>query len=149
MGGRVDDIEAVESDPFTVYVGFATGGLWKTTNNGTTWTPLFDEQAVSSIGDIAIAPSNPSVVYVGTGEPNNRQSSTIGNGMYKSTDAGKTWTHIGLADTQSIGRIVVDPKDPNIGVRRGRRTSVWTEQGTRTLQDQRWRRHVDEHEVHR
>ncbi len=114
MGGRVDDIEAVESDPFTVYVGFATGGLWKTTNNGTTWTPLFDEQAVSSIGDIAIAPSNPSVVYAGTGEPNNRQSSTIGNGMYKSTDAGKTWTHIGLADTQSIGRIVVDPKDPNL-----------------------------------
>jgi photosystem II stability/assembly factor-like uncharacterized protein len=113
MGGRVDDIEAVESDPFTVYVGFATGGLWKTTNNGTTWTPLFDEQAVSSIGDIAIAPSNPSVIYVGTGEPNNRQSSTIGNGIYKSIDAGKTWMHIGLADTQSIGRVVVDPKDPN------------------------------------
>jgi photosystem II stability/assembly factor-like uncharacterized protein len=113
MGGRVDDIEAVEGDPFTVYVGFATGGLWKTMNNGTTWTPIFDGQPVSSIGDIAIAPSNPGLVYVGTGEPNNRQSSTIGNGMYKSTDAGKTWTHIGLADTQSIGRIVVDPKDPN------------------------------------
>ena len=113
MGGRVDDIEAVESDPFTVYVGFATGGLWKTTNNGTTWTPLFDEQAVSSIGDVAIAPSNPSVIYVGTGELNNRQSSTIGNGMYKSIDAGKTWMHVGLADTQSIGRVVVDPKDPN------------------------------------
>jgi photosystem II stability/assembly factor-like uncharacterized protein len=114
MGGRVDDIEAVESDPFTFYVGFATGGLWKTTNNGTSWTPLFDEQVVSSIGDIAIAPSNPSIVYVGTGEPNNRQSSTIGNGMYKSIDAGRTWTHIGLSDTQSIGRVVVDPKDPNV-----------------------------------
>lgn len=114
MGGRVDDIEAVENDPFTIYIGLATGGLWKTTNNGTTWTPLFDEQPVSSIGDLAIAPSNPNIIYAGTGEPNNRQSSTIGNGVYKSTDAGKTWTHIGLADTQSIGRVVVDPKDANI-----------------------------------
>jgi photosystem II stability/assembly factor-like uncharacterized protein len=114
MGGRIDDIAVVEGNPSTYYVGFATGGLWKTTNNGTTFTPLFDEQAVTSIGDIAIAPSDPNIVYVGTGEPNNRQSASFGAGMYKSTDAGKTWKPIGLVDTQSIARVVVHPKDPNV-----------------------------------
>ena len=114
MGGRIDDIEAVESDPSTFYVGFATGGIWKTTNNGTTFTPIFDTFPVSSIGDIGIAPSNPNVIYVGTGEANNRQSSSFGNGMYKSTDAGKTFTHIGLADTQSIARVVVHPRNPDV-----------------------------------
>jgi photosystem II stability/assembly factor-like uncharacterized protein len=114
MGGRIDDIAVVESNPSTFYVGFATGGVWKTTNNGTTFTPVFDEQPVTSIGDIAIAPSDPNVVYVGTGEPNNRQSSSFGAGMFKSADAGKTWKQIGLVDTQSIARIVVHPKDPNI-----------------------------------
>ena len=113
MGGRLDDIAAVESDPSTIYVGFATGGLWKTTNNGTTWTPIFDRYEVSSIGDVEIAPSDPNVVYVGTGEPNNRQSSSFGAGVYKSTDAGKTFTYVGLKETQTIGRIVVHPKDPN------------------------------------
>ena len=78
MGGRIDDIAVVESNPSTYYVGFATGGLWKTVNNGTTWTPLFDEQPVTSIGDVTVAPSDPNVVYVGTGEPNNRQSSSFG-----------------------------------------------------------------------
>jgi photosystem II stability/assembly factor-like uncharacterized protein len=114
MGGRIDDIAVVDGNPSTYYVGFATGGLWKTTNNGTTFTPLFDEQAVTSIGDIAIAPSDPNIVYVGTGEPNNRQSASFGAGMFKSTDAGKTWKPIGLVDTQSIARVVVHPKDPNI-----------------------------------
>ncbi len=114
MGGRIDDIAVVESNPSTYYVGFATGGLWKTTNNGTTFTPLFDEQPVTSIGDIAIAPSDPNIVYVGTGEANNRQSASFGAGVYKSTDAGKTWKQIGLAETQSIARVVVHPKDPNI-----------------------------------
>jgi photosystem II stability/assembly factor-like uncharacterized protein len=114
MGGRIDDIAVVESNPSTYYVGFATGGLWKTTNNGTTFTPVFDEQPVTSIGDIAIAPSDPNIVYVGSGEPNNRQSASFGAGMYKSTDAGKTWKPIGLVETQSIARVVVHPKDPNI-----------------------------------
>ena len=114
MGGRIDDIAVVETSPSTFYVGFATGGLWKTTNNGTTFTPVFDEQPVTSIGDIAIAPSNPEVVYVGTGEPNNRQSSSFGAGVYKTTDGGKTWKYMGLKETQSIARIVVHPKDPNI-----------------------------------
>jgi photosystem II stability/assembly factor-like uncharacterized protein len=113
MGGRIDDIAAVEGNPSTFYVGFATGGLWKTTNNGTTFTPIFDGQPVTSIGDIAIAPSNPDVIYVGTGEPNNRQSSSFGAGIYKSVDAGKSFKYSGLKETQSIARIVVHPKDPN------------------------------------
>jgi len=113
MGGRIDDIEAVESNPSIIYVGFATGGIWKTVNNGTTWSPIFDTYPVSSIGDIGLSQSNPNVIYVGTGEPNNRQSSSFGNGMYKSTDGGKTFTHIGLEATQTIARVVVHPKDPN------------------------------------
>jgi photosystem II stability/assembly factor-like uncharacterized protein len=114
IGGRIDDIAVDERNPSTFYVAFATGGLWKTTNNGTTWVPLFDEYPVSSIGDVALAPSNPDIIYVGTGEANNRQSSSFGNGMYKSTDGGKTFEHIGLDKTQSIARVVVHPKDPNI-----------------------------------
>lgn len=114
MGGRVDDFAVVESNPSIVYVGMASGGLWKTINAGTTWEPLFDDQAVSTIGDVTVAPSDPSIVWVGTGEPNNRQSSSWGNGVYKSNDAGKTWQHMGLAATQSIGRIVIHPTDPNI-----------------------------------
>jgi len=114
MGGRVDDIAVVDSNPSIIYVGFATGGIWKSTNNGTTWTPIFDQYPVSSIGDIAIAPSNPDIIYVGTGEANNRQSSSFGGGAYKSTDAGKTFEYVGLKDTQSIARIVVHPRDPNI-----------------------------------
>src|SRR5262245_3728294 len=114
MGGRVDDIAVVESNPSTIYLGFATGGIWKSTNNGTTWVPIFDTYPVSSIGDIAIAPSNPDIIYVGTGEPNNRQSSSFGAGVYKSIDGGKSFQEAGLKETQSIGRIVVHPKDPNI-----------------------------------
>jgi len=114
MGGRVDDIAVNENSPSTFYVGFATGGIWKTTNNGTTWTPIFDKYPVSSIGDIALAPSNPDIIYVGTGEPNNRQSSSFGAGVYKSTDGGKEFVYVGLKETQSIGRVVVHPKDPNI-----------------------------------
>src|ERR1051326_9156584 len=113
MGGRIDDIAVVESNPSIYYVGFATGGIWKTVNNGTTFTPVFDEFPISSIGDIAVAQSDPNVVYAGTGEPNNRQSASFGAGMYKSTDAGKTWKFVGLKETQSIARVVVHPKDPN------------------------------------
>src|SRR5689334_14809792 len=112
MGGRIDDIEAFEGNPSIIYIGYASGGVWKSMNMGTTWEPVFDEQPVSSIGDIAIHPKNPDVVYVGTGEANNRQTSTYGDGLYKTTDGGKTWTHIGLRDSYSISRIVIDPKNP-------------------------------------
>ncbi|HET7218941.1 MAG TPA: hypothetical protein VFJ02_12885 [Vicinamibacterales bacterium] len=114
MGGRVDDIAVEEGNPSVIYVGYATGGIWKTTNNGTTWTPIFDQYPVSSIGDIEIAPSNPNIIYVGTGEANNRQSSSFGAGVYKSTDGGKKFEYVGLKETQSIAKIVVHPKDANI-----------------------------------
>jgi photosystem II stability/assembly factor-like uncharacterized protein len=114
MGGRIDDIAVVESDPRIIYIGAAGGGLFKTVNGGITWQALFEDQPNPSIGDIAIAPSNPSIVYVGTGEANNRQSSSWGDGVYKSMDGGTTWTHLGLKATHHIGRIVVHPTDPNI-----------------------------------
>jgi len=115
FGGRVDDIEAVPSDPRIIFVGTASGGVFRSTNNGTTWQPVFDRYANTlSIGDIAIAPSDPRVVWVGTGEPNNRQSSTWGDGVYKSVDGGTTWRHMGLRETQTICRVIVDPHDPNV-----------------------------------
>jgi photosystem II stability/assembly factor-like uncharacterized protein len=114
MGGRIDDFAVVESNPDIVFVGVASGGVWKTVNNGTTWDPVFDKEAVSTIGDISIAPSDPSIVWVGTGEPNNRQSSSWGDGIYKSTDGGKTWKNMGLAETRHIGRVLVHPKNPDI-----------------------------------
>src|SRR5260370_2694228 len=114
MGGRVDDFAVVESNPSTIYVGSAAGGVFKTTNGGTNWEPIFDDQSTSSIGDIALATWDPSVLYVGTGEPNNRQSSSWGAGVFKSLDAGKTWSFVGLKDTHHIGRIAIHPTDPNI-----------------------------------
>lgn len=114
MGGRIDDIAVVENNPSTFYVGAATGGVWKTINNGTTFEPIFDAQGSTSIGDIAIAPSDPSIIWVGTGEPNNRQSSSWGDGVYRSLDAGKTWQNMGLRDSKHIGRVVIDSRDPNI-----------------------------------
>ena len=114
MMGRVDDIAGAEKDPMVVYVGFATGGLWKSTDGGNHWKSQFDNMPNESIGAIAIAPSDPNVVYVGMGEANNRQSSSIGDGVWGTTDGGKTWNHLGLEDTQSIGRIVVDSTNPSI-----------------------------------
>lgn len=113
-GGRVHDVEAVPGDPFTIYVGAASGGVWKSVNGGTTWTPLWDDLPNSSVGDIAIAPSDPDVLYVGTGGPNNRQSTLYGNGVWKSTDGGQTWDHCGLVETRHIGRIRVHPENPDI-----------------------------------
>jgi photosystem II stability/assembly factor-like uncharacterized protein len=113
QGGRVDDIAAHPDDPRTFFVGFATGGLWRTTNNGTTFEPVFDRYETHSIGAVAIAPSNPDVVYVGTGESNNRQSSSFGSGVYKSVDGGDSFTFVGLRETQSIARVVVHPTDEN------------------------------------
>ena len=112
MGGRIDDIAVSESDPNVIYVGYAAGGVFKSENNGTTFVPVFDTYATASIGDIAIHPTNPNVVYVGTGEANNRQTTTFGDGIYKTTDGGKTFTNVGLKETQSIARIVIDPRSP-------------------------------------
>lgn len=114
MGGRVDDLAVVENDPRITYVALAGGGLWKTVNAFTTWEPVFDDEPVASIGAVAVAPSDPSIVWVGTGEANNRQSSSWGNGVYRSLDAGATWQHMGLDDTQHIGRVAIHPHNPNI-----------------------------------
>lgn len=114
MGGRVDDIAVVESDPRTYYVGYATGGVFKTTNGGTTFEPVFDTYRTAHVGAIAVAQSNPGIVWIGTGEANNRQSSSYGDGVYKSTDGGKTFNDMGLRGTQSIHRIVVHPRNPDI-----------------------------------
>src|SRR5690606_15247104 len=114
MGGRVSDIAVDPTNPTTYYIGFASGGLWKTDNQGMTWTPLFDDQPTASIGAVTVAPSNPNVIWVGTGEPQNRQSSPWGDGVYRSVDGGRTWTHLGLTETRHVGRIVVHPRDPDI-----------------------------------
>src|SRR6266436_2634984 len=112
--GRVNAVSGVVGQPETFYFGSVGGGVWKTTNAGRTWNPVFDSASSASIGAIGVAPSNPDVVYVGTGEADMRDSIQFGDGVYKSTDAGKTWKHIGLENTRQIGRIIVDPKNPNI-----------------------------------
>lgn len=114
MGGRTTAIEGVPGDPKAFYVGGADGGVWKTTNGGTTWKPLFEDQAVYSIGAITLAPSDPNVVWVGTGEGDPRNSASFGDGVYRSTDGGEHWTHLGLEDSERIKRIAVDPRDPDV-----------------------------------
>ena len=113
-GGRVDAVSGVPGRPHEFYFGHVNGGVWKTTNAGRTWAPIFDSQPVASIGALAVAPSNPDVVYVGTGESTLRDSMGYGNGVYKSTDAGRTWTHVGLDKTHHIGRVAIDPKNADI-----------------------------------
>jgi len=113
-GGRVNGVTGVPGQPNVFYMGSVGGGVWKTTNAGRTWLPIFDSQPIASIGAVAVAPSRPDVVYVGTGEADMRSQISYGNGMYKSTDAGKTWTHIGLEPTRQIGKVIVDPRDPNV-----------------------------------
>ncbi|MBP9109211.1 MAG: hypothetical protein KBF83_06620 [Pyrinomonadaceae bacterium] len=114
MGGRVNDIEVPIQDTKVIYVAMAAGGILKSANGGTTWATLFDKEAVSTIGDVAVAPSNPSIVWAGSGESNNRQSSSWGNGVYKSMDAGKTWKNMGLEKTLAIARVVIHPTNPDI-----------------------------------
>ena len=115
MAGRVDDLAVLETNPAVFYVGTATGGLWKTVNNGTTWTVHFDDlDDVVSIGDIAINPNDANTVWVGSGENNTRQSGSWGNGIYKSTDGGETWKHMGLGTSKHIARIIVDPVDHDV-----------------------------------
>ena len=113
-GGRAYAVAGNASQPDTFYMGSVGGGLWKTANDGRTWKPIADEGIpIGSIGAIAVAPSDPNILYVGTGEPDIRSQISYGIGVFKSTDAGKTWTHIGLEGTRQIGKIVVDPHDPN------------------------------------
>src|SRR3954471_17442250 len=110
--GYISSPAGVPGDPTTYYVGLPEGGVWKTTNAGTTWRPIFDEVRIASVGAVAVAPSDPNVIYVGTGNQSG-WSFTTGKGVYKSSDAGKTWTNVGLPRSQYIGAIVVDPRNAN------------------------------------
>ena len=112
-GGRTIGATGVRGQPNVFYIGVNNGGVWKTTDAGRVWTPIFDEQPTGSIGDVAVAPSNPNVLYVGSGEGVQRPDLSSGDGIYKSVDAGKTWRHLGLRDGQQIGSVIVDPRDEN------------------------------------
>jgi len=114
MGGRTVDIEAVEKQPWIIYAAIGPSGVWKSENGGTTWEPVFHKESTVSVGDIAIAQSSPNIIWAGTGEATCRNSVTIGDGVYKSTDGGKTWANMGLKDTRHISRIIVNRGDPNI-----------------------------------
>jgi photosystem II stability/assembly factor-like uncharacterized protein len=111
--GRTKAAAGVPSQPYTFYIGMVNGGVWKTTDAGRTWKPIFDDQPTGSIGWVAVAPSDPNVIYVGSGEGLPRPDLAVGDGIYKSTDAGQTWTHLGLRDAQQIPKIAIDPKNAN------------------------------------
>src|SRR5881397_1974979 len=112
-GGRTRAVAGVPSQPNVFYIAQVNGGVWKTDDYGRTWTPIFDYQPTGSIGCIAVAPSDPNIVYVGSGEGLQRPDLSVGDGIYKSTDAGKTWTHLGLRDGQQIPQIAINPRDAN------------------------------------
>ena len=112
-GGRATTVAGVRGDPRTYYFGAAGGGVWKTTNGGIDWTPISDDQGIGAVGSLAVAPSDPSILYVGTGDADLRNNASHGNGVYKSADAGHTWRHVGLADTRHIGKVLIHPSDPS------------------------------------
>ena len=115
FGGRIDDVEALPGNPSVIFVGAASGGIFRSRDHGVTWEPVFDADGTAlSIGDIAIAPSDPGIIWAGTGEPNNRQSSSWGDGVYKSLDGGDTWANMGLKETRHIGKIKIDPRNPDV-----------------------------------
>ena len=114
ISGRVAAIDVVATDPNHIVVGAATGGVWISDNGGLTWEPVFDDQAVASIGAVAINQSSPDIIWVGTGEGNVRNSTSIGGGIYKSVDAGKSWKLMGLANSERINRIALHPGNPDI-----------------------------------
>ena len=111
-GGRTRAITGVPGQPHTFLAGAVNGGVWKSDDDGRTWVPIFDSQPTQSIGAIAVAPSDASIIYVGSGEGLHRPDLSVGNGMYRSSDGGQTWTHLGLDDAQQIPDLAVDPHDP-------------------------------------
>ncbi|PYL15228.1 MAG: hypothetical protein DME30_11805 [Verrucomicrobia bacterium] len=114
MGGRVSDIAIDPRNPFVFYVALGHGGVFKSGDSGVSFDPIFDKQPVMSIGAIAIAPSDSDVIWVGSGEANDRNSSDWGDGVYRTTDGGEHWTNVGLKDSRTIARVVVDPKNPDV-----------------------------------
>ena len=142
--GRARALAGVPNHPNIFYAGFDNGGVWRSTDYGANWVPLFDDQSTGSIGAIAVAPSNPNIIYVGTGAGIIRPDLAIGNGVYKSTDDGRTWQHLGLRDSQMIAAIAVDPGNPDRALRRRARTSVRAESRARSVPLDRRRTHVRE-----
>src|SRR5688572_20272511 len=132
MSGRFVDMDVVESNPYIMYVASATGGIYRTTDNGITWAPVFEREAVHSVGDVAVYQPDPNIIWVGTGERANRQSVSWGDGIYKTSDAGKTWTNVGLKSSMHIGRIVLHPSNPAIAYVAAQ-GSVWGSGGERGL----------------
>ena len=131
-GGRTVGAVGVPQQPNVFYIGVNNGGVWKTNDYGRTWSPIFDDQPTGSIGDVAVAPSNPNIIYVGSGEGIQRPDLSVGDGIYKSTDAGMTWKNVGLHDGQQIGGLAVDPHDENrvfvavLGHPYGPNTRTWS-----------------------
>jgi len=113
MGGRATDVEGVAGDPSIVYAGFGAAGLWKSVNGGHSWTPILEKQTTYSVGDFALEPGNPDVIWLGSGESNTRNSVSFGDGVYRSTDGGKTWQHLGLRETERISRVLIHPTNPH------------------------------------
>ncbi len=130
MSGRIAAIDAVAANPDVMYVGAATGGIWKTVNGGVTWAPLFDEQPVAAIGAVQVYQANPAIVWAGTGEGNPRNSASVGAGIFKSMDGGRTWKHLGLEKTERIHRIVLDPGNPDVAFA-GAMGRMWGENAER------------------
>ena len=147
-GGRAVAVAGVPGDSTTFYFGAVNGGIWKTTDAGTVWTPIFDSQPVASIGALAVAPSDPKTIYAGTGESDIRSDLSSGNGVYKSADGGATWTHIGLEDTRQISRIVIDPQNPNTVYVGALGHAYGPNERARRLQIHRWRSALDEGSRH-
>jgi photosystem II stability/assembly factor-like uncharacterized protein len=114
QGGRIETIAVDPRNSSVIYVGAGSGNLWKTVNNGTTWKPIFEHESTFAMGEVAVSPSNPDILWLGTGERLMARSSYAGTGIFKSTDGGETWRNMGLADSHHIGRVIVDPKDPDI-----------------------------------
>ena len=122
--GRARALAGVPSQPNVFYAGFDNGGVWRSTDYGSNWVPIFDRESTGSIGAIAVAPSNPDIIYVGSGAGIIRPDLAVGDGMYKSTDGGATWTHLGLRNSQMIAMIDVDPHEPRSPLRGGAGPSV-------------------------
>ena len=114
QGGKIESIWSVKKRKSTLYAGAGSGNLWKSVNNGTTWKPVFESESTFSVSVVTVSDEDPNLVWVGTGEPHMARSSYAGTGVFKSTDGAKTWTHMGLTDTHHIGRVLIDPKDPNV-----------------------------------
>src|SRR6516162_8656753 len=114
IGGRATAVAGIPGNPYVYYVGAASGGIFKSTDGGIHWDPIFDEQTVSSMGSLAVAASDPNIVWAGTGESFIRSNISLGNGIYKSLDAGKTWKLMGLEKTGRIGNVVIDPRNPDV-----------------------------------